>query len=122
MRRSQGLDWTAVVDPVYGVATISRLLEIIRLFGEYRSLLKGSFAKETYNVKEPTNRSHPIATLDNIKTAHRIIESMLERVYISTLVSIYVNVAVRCSFVFIYVHVVVWVVPSRKFSRTWTWV
>jgi len=39
---------------------ISRLLEIIRLFGEYRSLLSGSFAKETYNLKEPTNRSQPI--------------------------------------------------------------
>ena len=44
----------------YGVAMISRLLEIIRLFGEYRSLLSGSFAKETYNLKEPTNRSQPI--------------------------------------------------------------
>jgi len=30
---------------------------IIRLFGEYRSLLQGSFAKEAYNFKEPTNRS-----------------------------------------------------------------
>jgi len=44
----------------YGVATISRLLKIVRLFGEYRSLLQVFFAKETYNFKEPTNRSHPI--------------------------------------------------------------
>ena len=42
---------------------ISRLLKIIGLFGEYRSLLQGSFAKETYHFKEPTNRSHPIFTL-----------------------------------------------------------
>ena len=32
----------------YGVATISRLLKNIGLIAEYRSLLWGSFAKETY--------------------------------------------------------------------------
>ena len=45
----------------YGVATISRLLKIIGLFCRIQSLLWGSFAKETYNLKEPTNRSHSIA-------------------------------------------------------------
>jgi len=44
----------------YGVATISRLLRIMGLFCRIQSLLQGSFAKETYNFKEPTNRSHPI--------------------------------------------------------------
>jgi len=44
----------------YGVATISRLLKIIGVFCNRSSLLQGSFAKETYNFKEPTNRSHPI--------------------------------------------------------------
>jgi len=44
----------------YGVATISRLLKIIGLFCRISSLLQGSFAKETYNFKESTNRSHPI--------------------------------------------------------------
>jgi len=44
----------------YGVATISRLLKIIGLFCRIWSLLQGSFAKETYNFKEFTNRSHPI--------------------------------------------------------------
>jgi len=44
----------------YGVATSSRLLKIIGLFCRILSLLKGSFAKETYNFKEPTNRSHPL--------------------------------------------------------------
>jgi len=38
---------------------ISRLLTIIGLFCRISSLLKGSFAKETYNFKEPTNCSHP---------------------------------------------------------------
>jgi len=44
----------------YGVATISRLLQIITLFCGISSLLQGSFAKETYKFKEPNNRSHPI--------------------------------------------------------------
>jgi len=44
----------------YGVASISRLLKMTRLFCRILSLLQGSFAKETYNFKEPTNRSHPI--------------------------------------------------------------
>jgi len=44
----------------YGVATISRLLKIIGLFCRIWSLLQGSFAKETYNFKEPTNCSYPI--------------------------------------------------------------
>ena len=42
------------------MATISRLLKIIGLFCRISSLLQGSFAKETCNFKEPTNRSHPI--------------------------------------------------------------
>jgi len=42
------------------VATSSRLLKIIGLFCRISSLLKGSFAKETYNFKGLTNRSHPI--------------------------------------------------------------
>jgi len=46
----------------YGVATCSRLFTIIGLFCRILSLLQGSFAKETYHFKEPTNRSHPIST------------------------------------------------------------
>jgi len=45
---------------IYGVATISRLPVIIGLFCRIQSLLYGSFAREAYNFKEPTNRSHPI--------------------------------------------------------------
>jgi len=50
----------------YGVATISRLLKNIGLFCRISSLLLGSFAKETYIFKEPTNSSHPprIAAFD----------------------------------------------------------
>ena len=47
----------------YGVATISRLLKITGLFCK-RALWKRLYsAKETYHVKEPTNRSHPISNI-----------------------------------------------------------
>ena len=39
----------------YGVATISRLRKIISLCCRISSLVQGSFAKETYHFKEPTN-------------------------------------------------------------------
>ena len=38
----------------------SRLLKMIGLFCRILSLLQGSFAKETYHFKVPTNCSHPI--------------------------------------------------------------
>ena len=47
----------------YGVATISRLLKIIRFFCRIQSLFGGCFALETCNFEEPTNHSHPIRTL-----------------------------------------------------------
>ena len=47
----------------YGVATMSSLLEIIGLFCK-RALRKRLWsAKETYDLKEPTNRSHTILEL-----------------------------------------------------------
>ena len=52
--------YTYIYSVSYGVASTSRLLKIIGLFCRIESLLYGSFAKETYNFKEPTNRSHPI--------------------------------------------------------------
>ena len=49
----------------YGLATISRLLKIIGLFCK-KTLSKRLYsAKETYNFKEPTNRSHPIVAKNN---------------------------------------------------------
>jgi len=50
---------------VYVVAATSRLHKIIGLFCRIQSLLQGSFAKETYNFKEPINRSHPISRSAN---------------------------------------------------------
>jgi len=57
--------YNRVIQKMYGVATISRLLKIIGLFCRIQFLLQGSFAKETYNFREATNRSHPI---DKVKT------------------------------------------------------
>ena len=42
------------------MATISRFLKIIGLFCKTALLKRLHSAKETYNVKEPTNRSHSI--------------------------------------------------------------
>ena len=39
----------------HGVATMCRRLKIIGLFCRIQSLLQVTFAKETYNFKEPTN-------------------------------------------------------------------
>ena len=46
----------------YGVAATSRLLKIIGLFRK-ETFKRGYSAKETYNFKEPANRSHPIVSL-----------------------------------------------------------
>jgi len=43
-----------------GVARVSRIDKIIGLFCRSSSLSWGSFAKETYNLIDPTDRSHPI--------------------------------------------------------------
>jgi len=44
----------------YGVATVSRIDKMIGLFCRILSLLYVSFAKETYNLIDPTKCSHPI--------------------------------------------------------------
>jgi len=53
------------------VATINRLLKIIGPFCRISSLSQGSFAKETYNLKEPTNcryslRPYGVATINRL--------------------------------------------------------
>jgi len=58
--------FTTIIRLCYGVATIRRLLKIIGLFCRISSLLLGSFAKETYNFKQTTNRSHPVCRVNDI--------------------------------------------------------
>ena len=50
----------------YGVATVSRIDQIIGLFCRISSLLQGSFAKETYDFIDPTNQSHPILNKSHV--------------------------------------------------------
>ena len=45
---------------LYGVPTISRPLQIVGLFWKRAQQKRLFSAKETYNLKEPTNCSHPI--------------------------------------------------------------
>jgi len=54
----RALQCVAVVS-CYGVAMISELLEIFNLFCRISSFLKGYFAKETHNFKEPLIVSTP---------------------------------------------------------------
>ena len=50
------------------MATSSRLLKLVGLFCK-RALQKRLYsAKETYNFKEPTNRSHLISSLSNVRS------------------------------------------------------
>jgi len=44
----------------YGVATTSRLLKMIGLFCKRALQKRPIFSKETCNLKEPSNRRHPI--------------------------------------------------------------
>jgi len=46
----------------YGVATISRMLQIIGLFCKRALQKRPVFCKETFIFKHPTHRSHPITT------------------------------------------------------------
>ena len=44
----------------HGVATVSRIDQIIGLFCRISPVLQGSSAKETYNFIDPTSQSHPM--------------------------------------------------------------
>jgi len=63
---------------LYGMATVSRIDEIIGLFCRISSLLKVSFVKETYNFIDATNQSHPIwrmHTYEELTYAHTYIHT-----------------------------------------------
>jgi len=59
----------------YGVATISRLLEIERLFCKRALQKRLHSATETYDCKEPTNRSHPISWHHSCDVRHIWVKS-----------------------------------------------
>ena len=60
------IEYSGYVDNIWGgVATISRLLKITGLSCQRALEKRGYSAKETYDYKEPTNRSHPIVDVFN---------------------------------------------------------
>jgi len=70
--------WIEMVDRDggYGVAAISRLLKMNGLFCK-RALQKRRYsAKETYHLKEPTNRSHPISLSTNGGCLYRVAKTL----------------------------------------------
>ena len=92
---------TGVTRPMwqYGVATINRFLKIIGLFCK-RALHKRRYsAKETYNFKEPTNRSHPIlppTLLGHTHTHIRIYTKTYTYTYTYTSTSPQANIKTVC--------------------------
>ena len=76
----------------YGVATISTLLKIIGFFCRIWSLLYGSFAKETYYFKEPTNRSHPVCLCRCLFAVVSVCVSVSLSVSLSVCLSVEINV------------------------------
>jgi len=93
------LVYVFIVIYTYGMATISRLLKITGLFCK-RALYKRRYsAQETYNFKESTNRSHPIATLVYTYiysyvcvSIHDINKCMYARAYIYMYIYIYMHI------------------------------
>ena len=71
---------------IYGVATVSRIDKMIGLFCRILSLLQISFAKETYNLFDLTNCSHPIGCLyevDHLSCLYDITAVFQHLTYIS---------------------------------------
>jgi len=97
----QRLSWCS---RCYGVATISRLLKFIGLFCKISSLLKGSFAKETYNFKEPANRSHPIHTFIRDMTPSNVTGRVLP-MHMCVYICIYTYMLYVCVYMYIYIYV-----------------
>ena len=97
---------------VYGVATISRLLKMIGLFCRISSLLYCSFATETYDFKEPTNRSHPIPTYVHPYMQMNLHVSIYIKihmyVYIYPWIYMYIYTSIHtciCVYIHMYIHI-----------------
>jgi len=63
----------------YGVASIRRLLKIIGLVWKRALQKRRYYAKETYNFKEPTNRSHPIRQSRQVLLWSKHVRNALQR-------------------------------------------
>jgi len=83
----------------YEVATSSRLLKIIGLFCKRALWQRRYSAKETCHFKEPTNRSHPIATNGLVALHHGLKRRVTARdaqcLHICVCVYTYINIYVH---------------------------
>ena len=68
-KASYGSSTPCKTPPNYWLIHLHGVTKIKIIILRILSLLQGSFAKETYILKEPTNRSHPIGNLRIIVTA-----------------------------------------------------
>ena len=106
----------------YGVATMSRPLQIIGLFCRILFLFKGSFAKETYDFKEPTDRSHPIRAMRNVNGAIMSARTrcsrvqQLREVHLYSALCVYVHIHIYIctytyifTFTYVYVHIHIYI-------------
>jgi len=93
---------------VHGVATISRLLQIIGLFCKRVLQKRPIFPKERYNFKEPTNRSHSVCTYTVVCARWLLSENILTTNSISIMCCVFYNfskVTCACSHIFQEPHV-----------------
>jgi len=84
------------------VATVSRIGKNVGLVCRILSLLQGSFAKETYNFIDPTNRSHPIArhcqrSYTRVKTTFIRHARMYIYTYVYMRIHVYIHIRMLCS-------------------------
>jgi len=108
----------------YGVALVSRLLKIICLFCKRALQKRGYSAKETYDFKEPTNRSHPICPAkyhgcvyshskwcsSNHDVRHQYVYIYMSIcVYVYIHIYIYIYICICTSAIYIYIHIYVYV-------------
>jgi len=85
----------------YGVATVRRIDKIIGLSCRISSLVQGSFAKETYNLIDPTNRSHPMSVF--------LSPSIIIVISIHVITTIYIYIYIYIYFIYIYIYIYIYI-------------
>jgi len=117
-----------VYTSVYGVAMISKLLKLIGLFCK-RALWKRLYStKETYNLIDPTNWSHPISLIHihtfSCMCLYTCLYTCMCLQYISqTCVYMYIYTRVYscvCLYIYIYIHVSVYICMHTPHPRSCT--
>jgi len=86
----------------YGMAMISRLLQILGLFCKRTQQKRLYSAKETYNLNELTNRSHPICVIQfNMRWLQIVGMRWPHCIYVFTHTCVYTD---TCIYRYMYMH------------------